>query len=77
MDKEIEKASKFTKKEIDFINKIGEEIFSAEQRNFVYIALCSHIIGNIEYYSKGVLSKEKISELILMGVESIPTTSKK
>lgn len=66
-EKQIEEASKLTKKELAFINKITKEVIYTEQRPLVYLALCSSIIGCI--LRAGVLQKKTAMLLISKGIE--------
>lgn len=67
--KDIQKAAKFTKKELDFINRVVSESWGKEHRPFVYIAIASHLLGCVIRGSEGVLSKKLVVDLADKGIE--------
>ena len=67
--KEVKKAAKFTKLEIDLINDLGDALFAHDVRPVVALALASHILGTVIRGSEGNLSKETAIDLVSNGVE--------
>lgn len=61
-EKQIEKASHLTHKELAFINAFTHEVMDKEFRPIVYIALCSSILGNI--IRGGPITKKTVMNLV-------------
>jgi len=71
---DIEEASKLTQEEIDFIDTIGQNIFTEagekELRPYVLIALCGSIASNVVRQSDGALDADAIMQWLDMATRS-------